>query len=294
MRRDTSILISTLAVLMGAGCAPNGDPGGAGAGGGTSVANGGGSGANGGGGAGGGGASGGGASGGGATGGGATGGGATGGGANAGGGANGGGANGFDCSPAGIAAYADALVNKARTTCTQDGVGVVKEDDFNCMSPAINDVNPTYPSASFNIVSTLLAGNTMWPFYECTYFVQTVTTGVCNTPISPSTTAWTDYPLACMFINQQAQGYDWINKSGGTVQVGDILLYKSSDGCNYDPGHIMIVVELIDSTHFRVAEANEVTTAGVPANGVETGVVSNTRIQSLSDSYLASGWFRKN
>jgi hypothetical protein len=161
------------------------------------------------------------------------------------------------------------------------------------MSPAINQVHPPYASASFNIVSTLLANNTQYPFYECTYFVQTVTTGVCNTPISPSTTAWTDYPLACSFINKQADGYQWINKSQGAVQVGDILLYTSSDNCKNDPGHIMIVVEVKDSTHFRVAEANELTSAGVPGNGTETGVVSNTRIQTLDDPYLAAGWFRK-
>lgn len=199
----------------------------------------------------------------------------------------------FACSAAGIAAYADQLVDKARTSCTQDGAGVVKQDNYNCMSAPINQVNPPYASASFNIVSTLLATNTQYPFYECTYFVQTVTTGVCNIPISPSTTAWTDYPFACEFINKQAQGYQWIDKAQGSVQVGDILLYTSSDGCKNDPGHIMIVVELKDSAHFRVAEANELNTAGVPANGMETGVVSNTRIQTLDDPYLAAGWFRK-
>jgi len=201
--------------------------------------------------------------------------------------------NGFDCSPAGIAAYADQLVVKARASCTQDGVGVVKEDNYSCMTSAINQVNPPYAGASFNIVSTLLANNTQYPFYECTYFVQTVTTGVCNTPISPSDTAWTDYPLACSFINKQVAGYQWMSKSQGAVQVGDILLYTSSDGCKNDPGHIMIVVEVKDSNHFRVAEANELTSAGSPANGTETGVVSNTRIETLDDPYLASGWFRK-
>ncbi len=201
---------------------------------------------------------------------------------------------GFDCSAAGIAAYADALVDKARASCTGDGVGVVKDDNYNCMSPAINQVNPPYASASFNIVSTLLANNTQFPFLECTYFVQTVTTGVCNIPISPSDTAWTDYPLACSFINKQAQGYEWITKAQGmAVQVGDILLYTSSDGCKNDPGHIMIVVEVKDSNHFRVAEANEMTSAGTVANGKETGVVSNTRIETLDDPYLAAGWFRK-
>ena len=199
----------------------------------------------------------------------------------------------FDCSAAGIAAYADQLATQATTSCTKDGKGVVKQDDYTCMQSAINQAAPPYASASFNVVSTLLATNTAYPFYECTYFVQTVTTGVCNVPISPSNMAWTDYPFACNFIGQSAAGYDWIEKTGGTVKVGDILLYNSSDGCKNDPGHIMIVVEVQDKNHFRIAEANDLTASGQPAT-TETGVVSNTRIETLDDPYLASGWFRKN
>ena len=199
--------------------------------------------------------------------------------------------NAFDCSPSGIAAYADQLANKARSSCTQDGVGVVKQDDYTCMKTAIDQVAPPDAAASYNIVSTLLATNTAYPFYECTYFVQTVTTGVCNAPISPTNTPWTDYPFACEFIAQPAQGFQWIDKTSGVVRVGDILLYKSTDNCRNDPGHIMIVVEVNDSTHFRVAEANELKSNGSPAT-TETGVVSNTRIQTLNDPALAAGWFR--
>jgi hypothetical protein len=199
----------------------------------------------------------------------------------------------LDCSAAGIAAYADQLADKARSSCTNDGAGVVKHDNYTCMQTAIDGVAPPYPAASYNIVSTLLATNTQFPFFECTYFVQTVTTGVCNMPISPSNRAWTDYPYACEFIGQTAQGFQWIDRASGVVQVGDILLYTSSDGCNNDPGHIMIVVQVMDSNHFRVAEANELTVSGSPAT-TETGVVSNTRIETLDDPYLASGWFRLN
>ena len=110
--------------------------------------------------------------------------------------------------------------------------------------------------------------------------------------MSPTNMAWTDYPFACNYINQPVAGFQWIAKAGGTVQVGDILLYTSSDNCQNDPGHIMIVVQIMDSSHFRVAEANELTASGMPAT-TETGVVSNTRIETLSDPYLASGWFRK-
>jgi hypothetical protein len=199
----------------------------------------------------------------------------------------------FDCSPAGIAAYADQLATATRTSCTKDGAGVVKQDDYTCMKSPIDQLAPPYPSASFNVVKTLLATNTAYPFLECTYFVQTVTAGVCNVSISPSNMAWTDYPFACNFIGQSAAGFDWIEKTSGKVQVGDILLYNSSDGCQNDPGHIMIVAEVIDSTHFRIAEANDLTVNGTPGT-TDTGVVSNTRIETLSDPYLASGWFRKN
>lgn len=199
---------------------------------------------------------------------------------------------GFSCSAAGIAAYADQLATAGRASCTQDGVGVVKDDNYNCMNTAITQLNPPYPSASFNIISTLLYQNTQYPFLECTYFVQAATTGVCNTPISPPSITWQNYPFACDFINAQIPGYQWINKSGGTVQVGDILLHTSSDGCRNDAGHIMIVAEVIDSSHFRVAEANALTTSGSIANQ-DTGVVSNTRIETLNNSLLASGWFRK-
>ena len=198
----------------------------------------------------------------------------------------------LDCSPAGIATYADQLASKARISCTQDGVGVVKQDDYTCMKTAIDQVAPPHAAASFNVVSTLLATNTAYPFYECTYFVQTVTAGVCSVPISPSNTPWTDYPFACSFIGQPAQGYQWIDRANGVVQVGDILLYTSTDGCRNDPGHIMIVVEVKDSNHFRIAEANDLTVTGTPAN-TDTGVVSNTRIETLDDPALASGWFRQ-
>lgn len=142
------------------------------------------------------------------------------------------------------------------------------------------------------MVSTLLATNTQYPFMECTYFVQAVTAGVCNVPISPTSTPWMDYPFACEFIDKPVQGFQWIAKTGGVVQVGDILLYNSSDGCNNDPGHIMIVAEVVDSTHFRIAEANDLTVNGTAAT-TDTGVISNTRIQTLDDPYLAAGWFRK-
>jgi hypothetical protein len=198
--------------------------------------------------------------------------------------------NAFSCSAAGIAAYADSLVVAARVSCTADGVGVVDDTDYTCMQAPILQLNPPNAAASYNIVSTLLAGNTQFPFYECTYFVQTVTAGVCGTPISPPGAPWTSYPLAYTFAGQTIPGYTWIASGQGTVQVGDIPVYQST--YPGDPGHIMIVAAVLDSATFRLAEANELTSDGLPAN-METGVVSNTRVGTLDDPLLA-GWFRLN
>lgn len=199
------------------------------------------------------------------------------------------GASPFSCTGAGIAAYADALVTATRQSCTADGIGVVDDTDYSCMQAPIQQLAPPYASASYSIVSTLLDGNTQYPFLECTYFVQAVTAGVCGAPISPPSTPWTDYPLAYTFAGQNIPGYTWIPVGqGGDVQVGDIPVYQST--YQGDPGHIMIVAAVVDSTHFRLAEANELNSDGSEAT-METGVVSNTRVDSLDDSLLA-GWFR--
>jgi CHAP domain len=201
------------------------------------------------------------------------------------------GATPFSCTGAGIAAYADALVVAARQSCTADGVGVVDDTDYSCMQAPIQQLNPPYAGASYNVVSTLLAGDTQYPFLECTYFVQAVTAGVCGAPISPPSTPWTDYPLAYTFAGQSIPGYTWIpNAQGQSVQVGDIHVYEST--YQGDPGHIMIVAAVVDSTHFRLDEANELNSDGSDAT-METGVVSNTRVDSLDNTLLA-GWFRVN
>jgi hypothetical protein len=196
----------------------------------------------------------------------------------------------FSCTGAGIAAYADALVAATRQSCTADGVGVVDDTDYSCMQAPIQQLAPPYAGASYNIVSTLLDGNTQYPFLECTYFVQAVTAGVCGTPISPPSTPWTSYPLAYTFAGQSIPGYTWTAAGqGASVQVGDIPVYQST--YQGDPGHIMIVAAVVDSTHFRLAEANELNSDGTEAT-METGVVSNTRVDSLDDTLLA-GWFRR-
>jgi hypothetical protein len=201
--------------------------------------------------------------------------------------------NRFPCNGTGIAAYADALVTAAREACTSSGVGEVDKDNFACMKTAIEQVGPPHPDASFNVVKTLLAGNVDYPLYECTYFVQTVTAGVCGTPISPDGTAWTDYPLAHEFAGQTIAGYTWIVNDGTTAaEAGDIFVYGDANTGELDRDHIMIVAEVVGDSQFRIAEANELNSDGSAGDGEETGVVSSSRVATLDDPDL-HGWFRR-
>jgi hypothetical protein len=197
----------------------------------------------------------------------------------------------FACTRAGIAAFADALVASGRKACTGDGVGAVRQDNYACIKPAIDGLAPPHADASYKVITTLLSTNTQYPNLECTYFVQTVTAAVCGSPISPSDVAWTDYPLAYQFINKTVPSFTWTANDGKSmVQAGDIIVYDSSDGGQQDPGHIMIVAQVIDANSFRLAEANELNSDGSPANQ-ETGVVSSTRVATLSNPQ-AAGWYR--
>ena len=57
-------------------------------------------------------------------------------------------------------------------------------------------------------------------------------------------------------------------------------------------GHIAITVEVLDANHIRVAEANMLNSDG-SVNGIsDTGVTSNTRIDSLDDPWIL-GWYRR-
>ena len=196
----------------------------------------------------------------------------------------------FSCSPSGIAAYADALAKATQDSCTDDGVGVVDNSDYECIKTAIDQVAPPHPDKSYEIITTLLAPNEQYPKLECTYFVQAVTAGVCGTPISPDDMDWTQYPLATEFAGKTAKGYTWIDADGSQdVQAGDIFIYKGRGG--QDPGHIMIVAEVVGDGQFRIAEANELNPDGSQAFD-ETGAVTNVRVTSLDDNPQLAGWFR--
>jgi hypothetical protein len=199
----------------------------------------------------------------------------------------------FTCTGQGIAAFADALANRTRAACTSDGTGVVKEDNYQCIQTPINRLAPPYPDLAFQVIDTLLGGNTQYPNLECTYFVQAVTAAVCNNPITPTGGTWQDYPFASDFANSQAEGFTWIPNDGSTqVEVGDIFIYDTTGG--QDPGHIMIVAEIVSDGQFRIAEANENNPDGSRAFGGETGAVTNTRVAGLDDGDNLAGWYRVN
>lgn len=194
------------------------------------------------------------------------------------------------CTGAGIAAYADALVKAGRKECTTHGTGVVKNDNYPCTKTAIDEVAPPHPDKSYEIVTTLLAPNQDFPNLECTYFIQMVTSGVCGEPLSPTDRKWQDYPLAHEFIDKAPAGWTWLANDGtNKPALGDIFVYDTTGG--QDPGHIMIVAEVLADGKFRIAEANELTASGAPATE-ETGVMSNTRVTSLNDTQKPAGWFR--
>jgi hypothetical protein len=197
----------------------------------------------------------------------------------------------FACSGAGIAAFADALVQAGRKSCTSEGTGVVRNDNYQCVKTAIDSVGPAHPDTAYSIVTTLLAPNKDFPNLECTYFIQMVTSGVCGEPLSPSDMKWQDYPLAHEFINKAPAGWKWFANNGtNQAALGDIFVYDTTGG--QDPGHIMIVAEVLSGGKFRIAEANELTANGSPAQE-ETGVMSNTRVTSLNDpEQRPAGWFR--
>lgn len=198
----------------------------------------------------------------------------------------------FACSGAGIAAYADALVNAGRKACTTDGTGVVNNKNYKCTKTAIDQVDPSHPDKSYEIVTTLLAPNEQFPKLECTYFIQMVTSGVCGEPLSPADRKWQDYPLAHEFIGKAPAGWTWQPNNGtNKPALGDIFVYDTTGG--QDPGHIMIVAEVMSGGKFRIAEANELDSNGSAAIGGETGVMSNTRVTTLNDAdQKPAGWFR--
>lgn len=185
----------------------------------------------------------------------------------------------FTCSGAGIAAFADALVNAVRQACTSNGVGVVTNTNYGCMQDAINKLAP-YPDAAYARVTywaqhgnNFAGKTTLW---QCVEFAFVVTAGVCGQTINNGD--------AQIWIKMQIPGYVYMSKAQGAPQAGDVLVMD---------GHIAITAEVLDASQIRIAEANCLDPDGTMSDGThDTGVVSNTRIDTLGNSWIY-GWYRR-
>ena len=189
-------------------------------------------------------------------------------------------ASAFSCTGAGIGAFADRLVVAARASCTSDGIGVVTDTNYDCLRAPIFDLAPPFPAEAFGRVrdwayyGNNFSGKTT--LFQCVDFAFTVTAAVCGQPINGGD--------ALIDENMVIPGYTYLAAAPGAAQSGDILVMD---------GHISIAAEVIDSDHARMAEANCLNPDGsMPSNPIDTGVISNTRVDTLDDPWIL-GWYRR-
>ena len=188
-------------------------------------------------------------------------------------------ASAFSCSGAGIGAFADQLVNRARQTCTSAGVGVVTNTNFACLQGPIYDLAPPYPAAAYERVTYWAANGNNYagktPLFQCVDFAFVVTAGVCGQPINNGD--------AQIWENQQYAGYTYMNRTPGGALAGDVLLMD---------GHIALTAQVLNANSIRIAEANCLNPDGSMNGMSDTGVVSNTRTSTLADTWII-GWYRR-
>jgi hypothetical protein len=187
----------------------------------------------------------------------------------------------FDCSGDGIAKFADQLADAAQDACNTDGPGVVTTTNYDCLKDPIFKLAPPFPDAAYARVQywaqngNNFAGKTT--LLQCVDFAFIVTAGVCGQPINNGD--------AQIDENMDIPGYTYMSTSDGDPAPGDVLVLD---------GHIAITAEVTDQQgDIRIAEANCLTTDGQMSNGQDdTGVISNTRTDSITDSWI-KGWYRK-
>jgi hypothetical protein len=188
-------------------------------------------------------------------------------------------ASAYSCNGAGIAAFADKLVAAAKTSCTSNGAGVVTDTNFDCLKEPLFSLAPPFPQAAFDRVSywakngNNFAGKTT--LFQCVEFAFAVTAAVCGQPINNGD--------AQIDQNMQIPGYTYMSARSSAAQPGDVLVMD---------GHIAITAGLLGGKNIRVAEANCLTLGGQMSNGDDTGVISNTRTDTLDDTWIL-GWYRK-
>jgi hypothetical protein len=183
----------------------------------------------------------------------------------------------FGCNGAGIAGFADALAVEASKSCTTDGAGVVTDTNYECMRAPIMKLAPPFPDAAFERVEhwaklgNNYAGKTQ--LLQCVDFAFIVTAGVCGQPINGGD--------AQIMENRTMPGYQYM-PVGSQPAPGDVLVLD---------GHIAITAALVPGG-IRVAEANCLEPNGSTSQGEDTGFISNTRIDGLTDGWVI-GWYRK-
>jgi hypothetical protein len=186
----------------------------------------------------------------------------------------------FGCSGAGLAAFADRLVDAARTSCTSQGTGVVTTSNYECLRDPIYALAPPFPSEAFDRVTywaqygNNFSGRTT--LFQCVDFAFVVTAGVCGQPLNAGD--------ARIDENMDIPGFGYMAATQGEGRPGDVLVMD---------GHIAITVEAIGRSTIRVAEANYLSSNGsMPTTFDDTGVVSNTRLDSVDEGWIL-GWYRK-
>jgi hypothetical protein len=184
------------------------------------------------------------------------------------------------CTGADIAAFADQLVNRGRKSCTADGVGVVTDTNYGCLRDPIDSSSPAFPDAAYQRIifwaqnGNNYAGKTT--LFQCVDFAFAVTAGACGQPINGGD--------AQIGTKMNIPGYTYMTARDGAAQPGDVLVMD---------GHIALVAEVIGGTRIRIAEANYLLPDGRPSDGWnDTGVISNTRIDGLTDRWIL-GYYRR-
>jgi hypothetical protein len=184
----------------------------------------------------------------------------------------------FDCSGAGIAAFADKLANAAQQKCMSDGQGTVTNTNYDCMKDPIYNLAPPFPDAAYERLTywaqngNNFSGRT--ELFQCVDFAFVVTAGVCGTPV--------DAGDANIGPGMQMERYQWMRSGDADPLPGDVLV---------TPYHIAITAEVLDANDIRIAEANDLDSDGNDAFGEDTGVISNSRVAALDDSDI-QGWYR--
>ena len=185
----------------------------------------------------------------------------------------------FGCDGKGIAGFADQLADRAVDACTSDGPGIVTDSNYECLKDPIFALAPPFPDAAYaRVVYWAQNGNNFsgkTSLLQCVDFAFIVTAAVCGEPVNGGD--------ANIDENMSIPGYRYMSSSDGDPAPGDVLVMD---------GHIAITAEVVDSNDIRIAEANCLEQDGSESNGEDTGVISNSRTDTVDDSWI-KGWYRK-